>query len=490
MDEELFPSKDKAEEGTEGVRIIGAEEAEKAIEREDVARRLPADAPRYGDRPEPPPDDAPRPAIRFPLTGSSDPTEIEHPPIVPPDPLRTSGEHQLPHWTEPATGDVPAVLASGADEGEDDLDAWSSFTSSQPRWRGEGSAGEREEYDDFSRLADDETRVGALNPNAPDPEDYFAFDEVDPEPVEAGYTAPTTRAISSDPRRETAARRTRAHSGFERPSDAGRDVQQAVLVGVVLGGLFLLFAKAGPKYLMALVVAVIAGAAVELFTVLRRAGYHPATLLGIAASVTLPLAAYWKGESAYPVVLFLTAVFGMLWYLVGAGGDDSPVLGVGSTLLVVGYVGVLGGFAALILTLPSGIGVLYGAILTTVAYDVGAFFVGRSMGHRPMSDASPNKTVEGLVGGFVASIVVAVAIVGMISPWNNDNVGFATKALFGIVAAVAATLGDLCESLLKRDLGIKDMGTFLPGHGGILDRFDALLFVLPATYYAARIWVF
>ena len=133
---------------------------------------------------------------------------------------------------------------------------------------------------------------------------------------------------------------------------------------------------------MVLVAAVVAAAAVELFTVLRRAGYHPATLLGIASAVTLPLASYWKGESAYPVVLFLTAVFGLLWYLVGAGGDDSPVLGISSTMFVVGYVAVLGSFAALILTLPDGIGVLYGALLTTVAYDVGAFFVGRSLGTR------------------------------------------------------------------------------------------------------------
>src|SRR5581483_4067467 len=156
MDDEMFPRDKQPGESTEGVRIIGAEEAEKAIEREDVARRLPRDAPRYGDRPEGPPEDAPRPAIRFPLSGSSDPTEIERPPVVPADPLRTSGEHRLPHWTEPATGEVPKVLAS-SEEDDDDLDAWSSFTSSQPRWRGEGPPVEREEFDDFSRLADDET---------------------------------------------------------------------------------------------------------------------------------------------------------------------------------------------------------------------------------------------------------------------------------------------------------------------------------------------
>jgi phosphatidate cytidylyltransferase len=105
-----------------------------------------------------------------------------------------------------------------------------------------------------------------------------------------------------------------------------------------------------------------------------------------------------------------------------------------------------------------------------------------------MSAASPNKTFEGLAGGWIAAVLAAVVVVGLIAPW--DDLGIGQKALFGLVAAVAATLGDLCESLLKRDLGVKDMGTLLPGHGGVLDRFDALLFVLPATYYAARILIF
>lgn len=481
MDDELFPKDKRADETSEGVRIIGAEEAEKAIEREDVARRLPQDAPRYGDRPETPPGDGPRPAIRFPLAGSTDPGDIDRPAVVPPDPV-------MPHWTEPATGEVPAVLASGTEEDADDLDAWSAFSSSQPRWRGEGTDFERDEYDDFSRLADDQTRVGALDPNPPDPDEFFDF-EPEPPQYEAA-PPPSTRAISSDPRR--ARQRARAGGGggggFDRPTDPGRDMQQAVAVGVVIAALFLLLAKLGPKYVMAIVVAVVVLAAVELFSAVRRAGYKPATLLGIAVAVTLPIAAYWKGEAAFPLVLFLTAAFSLIWYLAGAGGDDSPVLGAASTLLVVGYVVVLGSFAALILTLPDGIGILYGAILTTIGYDIGAFFVGRSLGTRPMSTASPNKTFEGLAGGWIAAILAAVVLVGLIDPWADLGIG--QKAMFGLAAAIAATLGDLCESVLKRDLGVKDMGTILPGHGGVLDRFDAMLFVLPATYYAARILIF
>src|SRR4051794_19613212 len=209
MDEELFPREKRSDDPNEGVRIIGAEEAEKAIERDDVARRLPSDAPRYGDRPETPPGDGPRPAIRFPLSGSA-----ESPSVGPVEPV------SMPHWTEPATGEVPAVLASGNEE-EDDLDAWSAFSSSQPRWRGEGTDFERDEYDDFSRLADEETRVGALDTNRPDPEEFFDFEpEAEYEPA----PSPSTRAISSDPRRTPQRSRSGGGGGgFDRPGDAGRD---------------------------------------------------------------------------------------------------------------------------------------------------------------------------------------------------------------------------------------------------------------------------
>jgi phosphatidate cytidylyltransferase len=94
---------------------------------------------------------------------------------------------------------------------------------------------------------------------------------------------------------------------------------------------------------------------------------------------------------------------------------------------------------------------------------------------------SPNKTWEGLIGGAVFSVVLSAVIVGEIHPWTPGK-----AALLGLVVAVVAPIGDLCESMLKRDLRLKDMGTLLPGHGGVLDRVDALLFVLPATYYLVR----
>ena len=121
-----------------------------------------------------------------------------------------------------------------------------------------------------------------------------------------------------------------------------------------------------------------------------------------------------------------------------------------------------------------------------MANDVGAWFFGTQMGSRPlMPDISPNKTVEGVLGGGVAAVMVTAIILGAVpgmEPWNLRN-----AALLGAVVWVVGTLGDLCESMVKRDLGIKDMRTLLPGHGGVMDRFDAMLFALPATYYLVKL---
>jgi phosphatidate cytidylyltransferase len=101
------------------------------------------------------------------------------------------------------------------------------------------------------------------------------------------------------------------------------------------------------------------------------------------------------------------------------------------------------------------------------------------MGRSPLTAASPNKTIEGFVGGIVAAVIASCLVLGALGwhPWE-----FTDAAVLGLVGGILAPLGDLCESRLKRDLGIKDMGNVLPGHGGVLDRFDGLLFVLPATY--------
>ena len=470
---------------SEGVRIIGADEAAQALDRDDVVRRRSDDELKYGDRPTPPPVDGPQPALRFPLPSSESAEDIA-----------------LPHWTDPPTGKVPAALGGDTEAGDDD---WSSFASGGPRWR--DSARDWDD-DDVSFLApeDEGSRFGALDDSErPSDSDYFAFRDIDeggPAPAgrsvfaeaedqffaaeddyedDEAYYEDEDEIVDEGPRRVVigSVRGSRGETSPIVPDSGGRDMSLAVGVGAGFGLVALILFSQGPAWALVLVFAVITVAAMEFFGAAQRAGHEPITLAGIAASAGLVLSAYHRLEAGIPAVLFITTVACLLWYLIGAGGTRA-VAGVGVTLLGVVWVGVFGSYAALMLRQTDGIGVLLGAILATVAYDCGGLFVGRSMGRSPLSAASPNKTWEGLVGGCAAAFVVSclIGVIGL-HPWAD----FASGAKLGLVVAVVAPLGDLCQSMVKRDLGIKDMGTILPGHGGLMDRFDAMLFVLPAVFY-------
>jgi CDP-diglyceride synthetase len=276
-------------------------------------------------------------------------------------------------------------------------------------------------------------------------------------------------------------------AGGERQHESGvASIGVRVVTGIIAVAVTLLVFKLGPAPAVVLCAVVVTFAAGECFGVMRRAGYHPATLLGLVGAVSLMVAAYTKGPSAIPLVLVLIAVFTMLWYLFGIE-RGSPIAGSASTLFTIGWIALLGSYSALLLS-PSefpnrtGIAFLLGAIIATVANDVGALVIGGWIGRHALApNVSPHKTWEGLLGGAVFSVVISAALVGDIHPWTPAH-----AAVLGLVVAVVAPIGDLCESLLKRDLRIKDMGSILPGHGGVLDRIDALLFVLPATYYLVR----
>ena len=373
-----------------------------------------------------------------------------------------SGQVELPHWTEPATGELPRVLA--------DDDSGTASTTTGAHWRTHDAAWSA---DDFGDLADD-VRVGALDVDRPHDEDLYSFDELD---------VPVDDAAPDEPRRRVPPARPAAPSGGGGGGRAGRDLGVATAVGVGAAAVALALFAMGAKFVLALLVVILAAMIGEFQNAVRRAGYRPASLLGIVATVCAPLAVYWKGIEAYPVLMVLTVGAALAWHLVGADGDAHVVESVGVTLLGVAWVGGFGSFAALLLAQQDGRGMLIAAILAAVGYDVGGLAIGRTMGARPLSDASPNKTVEGLVGGMIVSISVTFIVVGLFGIAPFDGPGAALK--IGFVAALAAPLGDLCESLVKRDLGIKDMGSVLPEHGGVLDRFDALLFVLPAVFYGA-----
>ena len=265
-----------------------------------------------------------------------------------------------------------------------------------------------------------------------------------------------------------------------------RNMPKALATGLGLGAIFLAVCAIGATVTLIFSTVLLVFAGSEFFLAARRAGYQPATLLGMTAIAALNLGAYWRFESAIPLILALTVTFTLLWYLTGVD-RNMPIANTSITLFGVGYIGLLGCFIGLMLNDENGVGMLLAAVLITVGYDTGGLLVGRLIGRTPLSSVSPNKTMEGLLGGMAISFLTGVIVVGQITPFGQDPGDLGTAFVLGLVGALAAPLGDLSESMLKRDLGIKDMGSVLPGHGGFLDRFDALLFVLPATYFTARL---
>lgn len=373
----------------------------------------------------------------------------------------------LDDWTTPGTDHTVALDVEPADE--DDLDAWSDLSGSGPAW-GEGveEAGTPRAWDPGP--VPDPSEPAVVQIGGETSERFFTYDDqADADFIDDGFS----------------------DDGGAR----GRDMQSAVITGVALLAIAVVAINLGPLVALALIVVVVALSAGEFYNALRVAGYQPATLLGLAASVAMPIAVYYRGTQAVALVLALSIVFGLLWFLAGVA-TEMPVMNIGVTLLGIVYVGVLGSFGAAMLEVASraglngddGTGLLLAAIVVTVGYDVGAFFAGRSFGRTPLAAVSPNKTTEGLIGGAVASLLAAVVFFGVINLVEPfETYGTWTDALLlGVVGAIVAPLGDLGESLIKRDLGIKDMGSVLPGHGGFLDRFDALLFVLPAVYFFAE----
>ncbi len=270
-------------------------------------------------------------------------------------------------------------------------------------------------------------------------------------------------------------------------SSAKRPLFIRVATGVGLGAVVLLGFHFGPTTALAVVTVGVVLAIVEFYDTMRRSGFRPAALLGIAATLSLMISTYEKGANGIALVFASMVVASMLWYLVGVIRGQ-PTLNIAATFLGFLWIGGLGSFAAAILRpqdFPNshGVAFLIGAILATVANDTAAYLFGSWIGrHKLAPEISPTKSWEGLIAGAVASVLVSALIVSRISPWT------VSKALIlGIVVAVVAPLGDLSESMIKRDLQIKDMGKLLPGHGGMLDRIDGLLFVLPTVYYLLKV---
>jgi phosphatidate cytidylyltransferase len=278
---------------------------------------------------------------------------------------------------------------------------------------------------------------------------------------------------------------------------AERDVPAAFLTGIILAGVALvsLLIGEGVFAFFAAVVALIAQG--ELYGVMVKRHRQPATAVGLVSGALVLAGAYYHGEAGLLSMLSLGLLATFLWYMTVPAAHRKDIVGnIGLTLLGLLWIPGLAGSLLIILTTFDAT-VVVAVIGLTFVFDTLAFLTGSVWGgsfiQRPLAPAtSPKKSVEGLIVASLGTVIVSSAFVTAFvhaAPGIFED-GRLNAVLLGIVVSLAATFGDLAESLVKRDVGVKDMGSGLPGHGGVLDRIDSLLFVAPAALFLLRVIAF
>jgi phosphatidate cytidylyltransferase len=273
------------------------------------------------------------------------------------------------------------------------------------------------------------------------------------------------------------------------PPEPGRNLPLAFLSAAVLAavGIGAIAIGKTPFAVVASIVIVLAQG--EIYAALHRRGYQPATALGLVFGGLICAAAYLKGQQGAFAMFALGIVFTFLWFMsLPARNRQNTVVNVAMTLLPMAYVPLLASYVLMTLALPIGGRQLMLAVLgLTFGYDILAFFFGSLWGQRALApNISPRKSWEGVIGATLSLVAISLGIVASL-----DAIDSPSKAVgLALVIAVFAPLGDLAESLLKRDMGLKDIGSILPGHGGILDRIDSVLLAAPAAFYFFRLVLF
>lgn len=222
----------------------------------------------------------------------------------------------------------------------------------------------------------------------------------------------------------------------------------------------------------------------EVFRAFGKVTQDFSKWVGVAGSLIFLGAAYYFGESRLPMAFVVVLLLAVVTFVVSF--PRISFSGLGLTLFGAVYLGYLFSYVFLLRQLDLGFFYLLLAFLLAWATDIGAYAAGRLWGKRKLAETlSPKKTIEGALGGLVASMAISVIAFIIVS----IPATLAETAILGLLASFAGQLGDLTASAIKRQTGIKDFGNLLPGHGGVLDRFDSFLLIAPLVYYYLGLFI-
>ncbi|MEV5576036.1 phosphatidate cytidylyltransferase [Spirillospora sp. NPDC052269] len=265
---------------------------------------------------------------------------------------------------------------------------------------------------------------------------------------------------------------------------SGRNLPIAVGVGGTLGALVLLSLYTYKQIFLVVMVGFLLLGLRELADAFRTREIEVPFIPLAAGMVAAPVVAYVWGTNGLVAVVALTTLAVMVTRMVD--GAEGYVRDVSAGVFAVGYLVLMGGIVALLMKPDDGDHRIVIFIAVTVASDIGGFFAGSFLGkHKLAPTISPKKTWEGVTG----SAITCMAVGGVLVATLLDDGQWWQGVVIGLAAVVTATVGDLIESMLKRDLGIKDMGTLLPEHGGVMDRLDSLVATAPIVWLLLELFV-
>jgi len=260
----------------------------------------------------------------------------------------------------------------------------------------------------------------------------------------------------------------------KRSSDLPLRVGTAVLLlAIFIGSLY------RPLFLGLLALLVLGLAAWEFYTVLVRSGFNPLSMFGLVGVAAAMIGTWLFDPVAIPMSMAAALLLTLIFYTV-VSGRSLPLFNAALTMMVAIWI-AFGAFIFDMVQAPDFRWLIVALIVTVAFMDICQYFVGRKLGRTPLAPRiSPKKTVEGLIGGIIGALFLGVAF-GL---FDNGPFDLGSGLLLGVIVAAIAPFGDLAISVVKRALEVKDMGTILPGHGGVLDRIDAMLFVVPVAWVA------